>query len=61
MAEVVNNNEQVGWTVIMLNNNESKALTNMLELHVSYKECSPRLGWPVLDELTNKMLGASND
>jgi hypothetical protein len=52
MAEVVSGTE---LTVIILDDKESKALTNMLELHNIHE-----VGWPHLDELTNAMIGASD-
>mgnify|MGYP003149228526 CR=1 FL=1 len=53
MAEVVSSNGQVGWTVIMLNDDETKALTHIF---TTYGRLMPEL-----DELANNMLGVSND
>jgi hypothetical protein len=52
MAEVMSNDGEIAWTVIMLHVDEAESLTNLLELHVPYDKNRPR----ILDELTNALL-----
>ena len=54
MAEVINGRDDL--TIILLNHNETKALTDLLEQHPTLNE-----DFHVLDELTNALLGVSND
>ena len=61
MAEVISGDVSLrtgrdDLTVILLNDDETKALTDLLEQHPTLNE-----DFHVLDELTNAMLGASDD